>query len=78
MDEINDSFICISCLLSGVYLKCLSKFIVDAKDIDTKGEEEVAAIITTPDNQRFASEVLNKHDGTYLVTYSALMEGNLC
>ncbi|VUZ47652.1 unnamed protein product [Hymenolepis diminuta] len=60
---------------SSVFKDCLSKFIVDARDIDTSGDEPVTAIIKAPDGRRFASNVVNRHDGTYLVTYSAIMEG---
>lgn len=59
----------------GVFKDCLSKFIVDARDIDASGDEPVTAIIKAPDGRRFASNVVNRHDGTYLVTYSAIMEG---
>ncbi|VDN96536.1 unnamed protein product [Rodentolepis nana] len=60
---------------TGVFKDCLSKFIVDAREIDTSGDEPVTAIIKAPDGRRFASNVVNRRDGTYLVTYSAIMEG---
>lgn len=59
----------------GVFKDCLLKFIVDAKEIDTVGQEPVLAIIKDPDGRRSASNVVNRHDGTYLVTYSTAMEG---
>lgn len=62
--------------LLGVFNGCLSKFVVDARAIDTTGDEPVSTIIKAPDGRRFASNIVNKHDGTYLVTYSAIMEGN--
>ncbi|CDS40988.2 filamin [Echinococcus multilocularis] len=60
---------------SSVFKDCLLKFIVDAREIDPAGEETVSAIIKDPDGRRSASSVVNRHDGTYLVTYSAAMEG---
>ncbi|EUB63537.1 Filamin-A [Echinococcus granulosus] len=60
---------------NGVFKDCLLKFIVDAREIDPVGEETVSAIIKDPDGRRSASSVVNRHDGTYLVTYSAAMEG---
>nr|CDS16181.1 filamin [Echinococcus granulosus] len=60
---------------SSVFKDCLLKFIVDAREIDPVGEETVSAIIKDPDGRRSASSVVNRHDGTYLVTYSAAMEG---
>ncbi|VDD75477.1 unnamed protein product [Mesocestoides corti] len=59
----------------GVFKDCLTKFIVDAREIDTVGQEPVSAIVKAPDGRRFASNVVNNHDGTYLVTYSTIMEG---
>ncbi|KAL5967554.1 Filamin-A [Taenia solium] len=60
---------------NGVFKDCLLKFIVDAREIDTVGQEPVSAIIKDPAGRRSASNVVNRHDGTYLVTYSTIMEG---
>uniref|UniRef100_A0A5K3FCM2 Calponin-homology (CH) domain-containing protein n=1 Tax=Mesocestoides corti TaxID=53468 RepID=A0A5K3FCM2_MESCO len=62
-------------LNNSVFKDCLTKFIVDAREIDTVGQEPVSAIVKAPDGRRFASNVVNNHDGTYLVTYSTIMEG---
>ncbi|KAL5112591.1 Filamin-A [Taenia crassiceps] len=60
---------------NGVFKDCLLKFIVDAREIDAVGQEPVSAIIKDPEGRRSASNVVNRHDGTYLVSYSTSMEG---
>uniref|UniRef100_A0A0V0J843 Calponin-homology (CH) domain-containing protein n=1 Tax=Schistocephalus solidus TaxID=70667 RepID=A0A0V0J843_SCHSO len=59
----------------GVYMNCISKFIVDATEMDKVGSEEVTATLKAPDNRTYTCNVTNRHDGTYLVTYFGKMEG---
>nr|VZI47922.1 unnamed protein product [Spirometra erinaceieuropaei] len=59
----------------GVYMNCISKFVVDATEMDKVGSEEVTATLKAPDGRAYTCNVTNRHDGTYLVTYFGKMEG---
>uniref|UniRef100_A0A0X3NMU0 Calponin-homology (CH) domain-containing protein n=1 Tax=Schistocephalus solidus TaxID=70667 RepID=A0A0X3NMU0_SCHSO len=69
------SKITVTGLDSRVYMNCISKFIVDATEMDKVGSEEVTATLKAPDNRTYTCNVTNRHDGTYLVTYFGKMEG---
>ncbi|CAH8854631.1 unnamed protein product [Trichobilharzia szidati] len=51
------------------------KFIVDASAIDPHGEGTVSAILTGPDNETSACQVVNSKDGKYVCNYTPLEEG---
>ncbi|VDQ08590.1 unnamed protein product [Trichobilharzia regenti] len=51
------------------------KFIVDASAIDPRGEGTVSAILTGPDNETSACQVVNSKDGKYVCNYTPLEEG---